>query len=124
MPQNATNASCCLNRPLASKGVKTIASAAANNLSIGQSTSATTINEDLLAPKLGPKIAHKKGIRPLKLIVARSPLVVSVLAYLVLALGALKATVKATTKKAIGKKVPPKARITSLKRLTRNINKR
>jgi hypothetical protein len=92
-----------------SKGVEIKASAVANSLSIGQSTSATTINRDLPQPKLGPEIAPKKGTRPLK----------SIVACLASALGALKvalkATLKATIKGVIGKKAPPKARITPLK---------
>ena len=79
MPLNATNASHRLNRPPASKGIETKASIAANSSSIGQSTLATTINKDLPQPKLGPKTAPKKGIRPLKLTVARLPLVINIL---------------------------------------------
>ena len=66
----------------------------------------------------------KKGIRPLKSTVARLPLVVNILAHLVLALGALKAILKATIKGVMGKKAPPKAGIITLKQLTRKINKR
>ena len=92
----------------------------------GQSILATTINKDLPQPKLGPKIAPKKGTRPLKLIVACLLLVLNILAYLALApsalKAALKATLKATIKGVIGKKASPKARITPLKRPTRKIN--
>ena len=68
---NATNASCCLNCPLVSKGVKTKAFAAVNSSFIGQSTSATIIDRDLPQPKSGPKIAPKKGTQPPKSTVAR-----------------------------------------------------
>ena len=124
MPLNATNASRRLNRPLASKGVEIRASAAANSLSIGQSTLAITIDKDLPQPKLSPKIAPKKGTRPLKSIVARPPPAVNILACPASAPGALKATLKAAAKGVIGKKAPTKARITPLKRPTRKINKR
>jgi hypothetical protein len=131
---NATNASRRPNYPLASKGVEIRASTVANSLSIGQSTLATIINSDLSQPKLGPKIAPKKGTRPLKSIVARPALAPGALkaapkvapkATLKAAPKAtLKATLKATIKGVIGKKALPKVRITPLKRPAGKINKR
>ena len=129
MPLNATNASHCLNRPLASKGVKTKASAAANSLSIGQSTSATAINRDLPQPKLGPKIAPKKGIRPLKSTVAHpvSALGASKAASKVALKAAPKAAPKATVKGTIEKRPCPKLGQlplnTQLERSTKNKGK-
>ena len=77
---------------------------------------------------MGPRIAPKKGIKPLKSTVARPPLAVNTLALLALTLGALKAAlktaVKATVKGVIGKKAPPKARTTPLEWPTGKINKR
>ena len=85
---------------------------------------AITIDKDLPQPKLSPKIAPKKGTRPLKSTVARPLLAVNILARPALAPSALKATLKAAAKGVIGKKAPPKARRTLLKRPTRKINKR
>ena len=116
------NASRRLNRPLASKGVETRASAAANSSSIRQSTSATTIDRDLPQPKSGPKTAPKKGTRPPKSTAARLALAPGALKAALKV--ALKAALKAAVKRVIEKKAPPKARTTPLKRPTGKINKR
>ena len=108
MPPSAINASRHLNRTVGYKGVKTRASAVANNLSIEKFTLATIIYRDLPPPILSPKIVLKKGIRPPKLTAAHLLLAANTLALLALTPSALKATPKAAVKGIIGKKLHPR----------------